>query len=119
VRKGEQALAAPPSALVLAAVLMVFGYGQRLVMAPLSSVVLSTVKPSSAGAGLRNVRYDDADRQRGRSSSDRCGIFRDQATGSAQLALFAACVLFALSIIICAAFLSWMRRACACHALTC
>jgi hypothetical protein len=35
-------LAAPPSALVLAAVLMVFGYGQRLVMAPLSSAVLST-----------------------------------------------------------------------------
>ena len=32
-------------------VLMVFGYGQGLVMAPLSSAVLSTVKPSSAGAG--------------------------------------------------------------------
>jgi predicted MFS family arabinose efflux permease len=51
VRKGEQALAAPPSALVLAMVLMVFGYGQGLVMAPLSSAVLSTVKPSTAGAG--------------------------------------------------------------------
>ena len=30
---------------------MVFGYGQGLVMAPLSSAVLSTVKPPSAGAG--------------------------------------------------------------------
>ena len=49
------ALAAPPSALVSALVsamvLMVFGYGQGLAMAPLSSAVLSTVKPSSAGAG--------------------------------------------------------------------
>ena len=39
------ALAAPPSALVSAMVLMVFGYGQGLAMAPLSSAVLSTVKP--------------------------------------------------------------------------
>ena len=31
--------------------LAMFGYGQGLVMAPLSSAVLSTVKPASAGAG--------------------------------------------------------------------
>ena len=30
--------------------LTIFGYGQGLVMAPLSSAVLSTVKPVSAGA---------------------------------------------------------------------
>ena len=35
----------------LALVLTIFGYGQGLVMAPLSSAVLSTVKPASAGAG--------------------------------------------------------------------
>ena len=35
----------------LALVLMIFGYGQGLVMAPLSSAVLSTVKPASAGSG--------------------------------------------------------------------
>ena len=38
-------------AMVLALVLTIFGYGQGLVMAPLSSAVLSTVKPVSAGAG--------------------------------------------------------------------
>jgi len=31
-------------------VLMIFGYGQGLVMAPLSCGVLSTVKPASAGS---------------------------------------------------------------------
>src|SRR5260370_27418162 len=40
-----------PSVELLALTLMVFGYGQGLVMAPLSSAVLSTVKPASAGAG--------------------------------------------------------------------
>ena len=34
-----------PSASLLALVLAMFGYGQGLVMAPLSSAVLSTVKP--------------------------------------------------------------------------
>ncbi|MBV9456625.1 MAG: MFS transporter, partial [Bradyrhizobium sp.] len=38
-----------PSALLLALILMIFGYGQGLVMAPLSAVVLSSVKPASAG----------------------------------------------------------------------
>ena len=38
-------------ALLLALVLAIFGYGQGLVMAPLSSAVLSTVKPASAGSG--------------------------------------------------------------------
>ena len=37
--------------ILLALVLTVFGYGQGLVMAPLSSAVLSTVKPASAGSG--------------------------------------------------------------------
>src|SRR5262249_55036458 len=40
-----------PSALLLALILMIFGYGQGLVMAPLSGVVLSSVKPASAGSG--------------------------------------------------------------------
>jgi MFS family permease len=40
-----------PSAMSLALVLTIFGYGQGLVMAPLSSAVLSSVKPASAGAG--------------------------------------------------------------------
>jgi len=40
-----------PGAALLALVLTVFGFGQGLVMAPLSGVVLSTVKPASAGSG--------------------------------------------------------------------
>jgi len=42
---------AAPTPFVLALVLILFGYGQGLVMAPLSGVVLATVKPSSAGSG--------------------------------------------------------------------
>jgi hypothetical protein len=38
-------------------------------------------------------------------------FFAIEATGSARTALLAACALFALSIIACAAFLTWMRRA--------
>ncbi|MGP0089737.1 MAG: MFS transporter [Xanthobacteraceae bacterium] len=40
-----------PAMLVLALPLTVFGYGQGLVMAPLSSMVLSTVQRASAGSG--------------------------------------------------------------------
>jgi EmrB/QacA subfamily drug resistance transporter len=105
------ALAAPPSVLVLATVLMVFGYGQGLVMAPLSSAVLSTVKPSSAGAG--SGMYGTTTQIGNAAGVAAIGavFFAIEAAGSARLALFAACVLFALSIIICAAFLSWMRHA--------
>jgi uncharacterized membrane protein len=38
-------------------------------------------------------------------------FFVIEATFSARLALFEASALFALSIVACAAFLSWMRRA--------
>lgn len=40
-----------PSFMAVTLVLVIFGYGQGLVMAPLSSVVLSTVRPESAGSG--------------------------------------------------------------------
>jgi hypothetical protein len=102
---------AVPSALLLAVVLMVFGYGQGLVMAPLSSAVLSTVKPASAGAG--SGMYGTTTQIGNAAGVAAIGavFFSIEATGSARLALFAACALFTLSIIICAAFLSWMRRA--------
>ena len=45
------AIVEAPTALLIALVLAIFGFGQGLVMAPLSSVVLSTVKPARAGAG--------------------------------------------------------------------
>ena len=45
------AIVEAPGALSIALVLAIFGFGQGLVMAPLSSVVLSSVKPAAAGAG--------------------------------------------------------------------
>jgi MFS family permease len=102
---------AAPSAMLLALVLMVFGYGQGLVMAPLSSAVLSTVKPASAGAG--SGMYGTTAQIANAAGVAAIGavFFAIEAAHSAQLALFAACALFALSIGICAVFLSWMRRA--------
>jgi predicted MFS family arabinose efflux permease len=102
---------AAPSAKLLALVLMVFGYGQGLVMAPLSSVVLSTVKPASAGAG--SGMYGTTAQIANAAGVAAIGavFFAIEAANSARLALFTACALFTLSIGICAVFLSWMRRA--------
>jgi MFS family permease len=100
-----------PSALVLALVLTIFGYGQGLVMAPLSSAVLSTVKPASAGAG--SGMYGTTAQIANAAGVAAIGavFFAIEASGSARAALFAACALFALSIIACAALLTWMRQA--------
>jgi EmrB/QacA subfamily drug resistance transporter len=100
-----------PSVKLLAVLLMVFGYGQGLVMAPLSSAVLSTVKPASAGAG--SGMYGTTQQIANAAGVAAIGavFFAIEAAQSVRLALFAACALFSLSIIICAVFLSWMRRA--------
>jgi MFS family permease len=102
---------AAPSALLLALVLAVFGYGQGLVMAPLSSAVLSSVKPASAGAG--SGMYGTTAQVANAAGVAAIGavFLAIEATGSGRLALFAAFASFALSIITCAVFLSWMRRA--------
>jgi predicted MFS family arabinose efflux permease len=100
-----------PSAMMLALVLTIFGYGQGLVMAPLSSAVLSTVKPASAGAG--SGMYGTTAQIANAAGIAAIGavFFAIEAAGAARLALLVACALFALSIIACAAFLTWMRRA--------
>ena len=100
-----------PSALLLALVLTIFGYGQGLVMAPLSSAVLSTVKPVSAGAG--SGMYGTTAQIANAAGVAAIGavFFAIEAGGSARAALLAACALFALSIMTCAAFLTWMRQA--------
>lgn len=102
---------ASPSAPLLALVLVIFGYGQGLVMAPLSSAVLSSVKPASAGAG--SGMYGTTTQIGNAAGVAAIGavFFAVETAASARLALFAACALFVLSIIISAAFLSWMRRA--------
>ena len=100
---------APPASW-LALVLMIFGYGQGLVMAPLSSAVLSTVKPVSAGAG--SGMYGTTAQIANAAGVAAIGsvFFTIETAASARQALVAASALFAVSIIACAAFLSWMRR---------
>jgi MFS family permease len=102
-----------PSAWLLALVLTIFGYGQGLVMAPLSGAVLSTVKPSSAGSG--SGMYGTTAQIANATGVAAIGavFFTIAATRSAQDAMFASSALFALSIVAAVAFLSWMRRAAA------
>jgi predicted MFS family arabinose efflux permease len=96
--------------MVLALVLTIFGYGQGLVMAPLSSAVLSTVKPASAGAasGIYGTTAQIANAAG--VAAIGAVFFAIESNQSARPALLAACALFTLSIIACAAFLTWMRR---------
>jgi MFS family permease len=105
-------LEAPP-AWLLALVLTIFGYGQGLVMAPLSSAVLATVKPASAGSG--SGMYGTTAQIANATGVAAIGavFFAIEAVRSAQYAMFAASALFALSIVAAVVFLSWMRRAAA------
>ncbi|WP_024509447.1 MFS transporter [Bradyrhizobium sp. ARR65] len=100
-----------PSALALSLVLAIFGYGQGLVMAPLSSAVLATVKPAAAGAG--SGMYGTTAQIANAAGVAAVGavFFAIETSRAAQHALFAALVMFALSIVTCVAFLSWMRCA--------
>ena len=99
-----------PSAVVLALVLAIFGYGQGLVMAPLSSALFSTVKPASAGAasGIYGTTAQIANAVG--VAAIGAVFFAIESNQSTRLALLAACALFALSIIACAAFLTRMRH---------
>jgi MFS family permease len=100
-----------PSAILLALILIVFGYGQGLVMAPLSSAVLASVKPQAAGSasGIYGTTTQIA---------NAAGIavigavfFAAESALGARPALFIAATLFVLAILTSASFLSWMRRA--------
>jgi MFS family permease len=99
-----------PSAIMLALVLTIFGYGQGLVMAPLSSAVLATVKPASAGTG--SGMYGTTAQIANAAGVAAIGavFFAIESAWSARPALLATVVLFALSILACAAFLTRMRR---------
>ena len=99
------------SALMLASILMVFGYGQGLVMAPLSGVVLSSVKPASAGSG--SGMYGTTAQIANAAGVAAIGavFFAVESAHTALAALFVSIALFALSIVTSAALLSWMRRA--------
>jgi EmrB/QacA subfamily drug resistance transporter len=102
---------AAPTASMLVLLLVIFGYGQGLVMAPLSGAVLSTVKPMSAGAG--SGMYGTISQIANASGVAAIGavFFAIESVTSVRPALYAALLLFALSILLSVAFLSWMRRA--------
>ena len=107
------ALVETPTALMLALILMIFGYGQGLVMAPLSGVVLSSVKPASAGSG--SGMYGTTAQIANASGVAAIGavFFAIKSTQSIKQAIFVSIALFMLSIVTSAALLSWMRRAAA------
>jgi MFS family permease len=107
------ALLKAPSAWLLALVLTIFGYGQGLVMAPLSSAVLSTVKPASAGSGAGIYGTTAQIANATGVAAIGAVFFAIESARSAQSAMFASSALFALSIVAAVAFLSWMRRAAA------
>jgi MFS family permease len=100
-----------PGALMLALVLMTFGFGQGLVMAPLSGVVLSTVTPASAGSG--SGLYGTTAQIANAAGVAAIGavFFAVESATNPQHALFASIVMFAISILTCVAFLTSMRRA--------
>jgi predicted MFS family arabinose efflux permease len=99
-----------PSALVLASILMIFGYGQGLVMAPLSGVVLSSVKPASAGSGSGMYGTPVQIANAAGVAAIGAVLFAVESTHAAQSALFVSIALFVFSIMTSAALLSWMRR---------
>jgi hypothetical protein len=102
-----------PTAPWLALVLVIFGYGQGLVMAPLSSAVLSTVKPASAGSGAGMYGTTQQIAKAAGVAAIGAAFFAIEAARSARPALYASLALFSLPIITCVGFLAWMRRAAA------
>jgi MFS family permease len=100
-----------PTPLLLALVLTIFGYGQGLVMAPLSSAVLSTVRPASAGSGA-GLYGTTAQIANAAGVAVIGAVFLAIGdTRPVRIALFGAIALFAVAIVTAVAFLSWMRRA--------
>jgi predicted MFS family arabinose efflux permease len=100
-----------PTAPWLALMLAIFGYGQGLVMAPLSSAVLSTVRPSSAGSGAGMYGTTAQVANAAGVAAIGAVFFAIEANWTAKPAFFVALALLALSIGVSAAFLSWMRHA--------
>jgi MFS family permease len=102
---------AAPSALLLALPLTIFGYGQGLVMAPLSGAVLWTVPAVSAGSG--SGMYGTTAQIANAAGVAAIGAvyFAVASAGSARMALLASFAACALSVTGCAGFLLWMRRA--------
>lgn len=102
-----------PTPLMLALVMIIFGYGQGLVMAPLSGAVLSTVKPVAAGSASGMYGTTAWIGNAAGVAAIGAVFFAVEASQSTRAAFLASLALFAALIMICVAFLSWMRRAAA------
>jgi hypothetical protein len=89
---------------------MIFGYGQGLVMAPLSSVVLATVKPASAGAGSGIYGTVAQIANAAGVAAIGAAYFAIESVWHARVAFGISLSLFAISIVTSAVFLSSMRR---------
>ncbi len=100
-----------PTPLPLALTLIIFGYGQGLVMAPLSGAVLATVKPVAAGSA--SGMYGTTAQIGNAAGVAAIGavFFAIESMQSARAAFLVSLAVFVTFIMICAAFLAWMRRA--------
>ena len=100
-----------PTPMCLALVMIIFGYGQGMVMAPLSSAVLSTVKPAAAGSA--SGMYGTTVQIGNAAGVAAIGAvyFAAESAHSSRAGFLAALALFAALIMICDVFLTWMRRA--------
>ena len=72
--------------------------------------MLSTVRPASAGAGSGMCGTTAQIANAAGVAAIGVVFFAMESSGSMWLALLTSAALFALSIIACAAFLTWMRR---------
>lgn len=102
-----------PSPLLLALTMIVFGYGQGLVMAPLSGAVLSTVKPAAAGSASGIYGTTAQIGNAAGVAAIGAVFFAMETMQSARAGFVASLALFVTLIMVCVAFLSWMRRAAA------
>jgi MFS family permease len=100
-----------PTPIALALIMIIFGYGQGMVMAPLSGAVLSTVKPVAAGSA--SGMYGTIAQIGNAAGVAAIGavFFAVEALQSARAGFLVSLGLFAALIMICAAFLTWMRHA--------
>ncbi|MGO3932183.1 MFS transporter [Rhodopseudomonas pseudopalustris] len=105
------ALIAAPTPFMLALALIVVGYGQGLVMAPLSGAVLSTVQATSAGSGAG--LYGTTTQISSAAGIAAIGsiYFALAEASSGRFALLVALALIAGSVAGSAILLRWMRRA--------
>jgi predicted MFS family arabinose efflux permease len=103
------ALSAPPTWL-LALGLTIFGYGQGLVMAQLSSAVLSTVAPEAAGAAAGVYATVTQGANAVGVAAVGAIYFTVRTATSATSALIASLAAISLAAIACAILLGWMRR---------